>query len=111
MALPLPCPLNVTTLQECISTFLESACLAHVSCAIDGRPSADLQEGLPHHATMREVAIHISNHTMHKFDRGVVVVGASTDLGDLASRAAGSAVLLVPLPANLDLMTTVLLLQ
>ena len=45
------------------------------------------QEGLPHHATMREVAIHISNHTMHKFDRGVVVVGASTELGDLASRA------------------------
>ena len=37
---------------------------------------------------MREVAIHISNHTMHKFDRGVIVVGASTELGDLASRSA-----------------------
>ncbi len=63
--------------------------------------SADMQEGLPHYATMREVAIHISNHTMHKFDRGVVVVGASTDLGDLASRAAaGGAVLRMPSPAN-----------
>jgi hypothetical protein len=36
---------------------------------------------------MREVAVHISNHTMHKFDRGVIVVGASTELGDLASRS------------------------
>ena len=43
------------------------------------------QEELPHHAAMSEVAIHISNHTVHKNDRGLVVVGASSHLGDLAS--------------------------
>lgn len=41
------------------------------------------QEGLPHHAAMSEVAVHISNHTIHKQDRGLVVVGASSHLGDL----------------------------
>ena len=32
---------------------------------------------------MSEVAIHISNHTIHKRDRGLVVVGASSRLGEL----------------------------
>lgn len=41
------------------------------------------QEELPHHAAMSEVAIHISNHTIHKRDRGLVVVGASSRLGEL----------------------------
>jgi hypothetical protein len=41
------------------------------------------QEDLPHHAAMGEVAIHISNHTIHKGDRGLVVVGASAHLGEL----------------------------
>ena len=35
------------------------------------------------HASAREVAVHISNHSMQVGDRGVVVVGASADLGDL----------------------------
>ena len=35
------------------------------------------------HASVREVAIHISNHSMQNGDRGVVVVGASAELGDL----------------------------
>ena len=35
------------------------------------------------HASVREVAIHISNHSMQVGDRGVVVVGASAELGDL----------------------------
>jgi hypothetical protein len=45
--------------------------------------SAVSQEELPHHAAMSEVAIHISNHTIHKRDRGLVVVGASSRLGEL----------------------------
>ena len=32
-------------------------------------------------AHVREVAIHISNHTMRIGDRGVVVVGGSVELG------------------------------
>lgn len=44
-----------------------------------------MQEKLPHHASMHEVAIHISSHSIHKGDRGLVVVGASTELGDIAS--------------------------
>ncbi len=35
------------------------------------------------HVSVREVAVHISNHTMAVGDRGVVVVGASAELGDL----------------------------
>lgn len=35
------------------------------------------------HASVREVAVHISNHSMTVGDRGVVVVGASAELGDL----------------------------
>ena len=35
------------------------------------------------HASAREVAVHISNHSMQVGDRGVVVVGASADLGNL----------------------------
>ena len=35
------------------------------------------------HASVREVAVHISNHSMVVGDRGVVVVGASAELGDL----------------------------
>ena len=44
-----------------------------------------VQEDVPRHrhASAREVAVHISNHSMQVGDRGVVVVGASADLGDL----------------------------
>lgn len=44
-----------------------------------------VQEDIPHgaHATVKEVAIHISNHTMRVGDRGVVVIGGSADVGDL----------------------------
>lgn len=48
---------------------------------------APFQEGLPHHAAMSEVAVHISNHTVHKGDRGLIVVGASSHLGDLSSHS------------------------
>ena len=34
------------------------------------------------------MAIHISNHTMRREDRGVVVVGGSEELGDLAHQGA-----------------------
>jgi hypothetical protein len=50
----------------------------------------DLPEGL-HHAAVREVAIHISNHTMRKGDRGVVVVGGSAELGDPGRSGAAGA--------------------
>ena len=45
-----------------------------------------MQEDVPHgaHMTVKEVALHISNHTTRVGDRGVVVVGGSVDLGDLA---------------------------
>ncbi len=43
---------------------------------------------MPAHATVREVAVHISNHTMRRGDRGVVVIGGSLELGDIASHAA-----------------------
>lgn len=45
-----------------------------------------MQEDVSHgaHMTVKEVAIHISNHTTRVGDRGVVVVGGSVDLGDLA---------------------------
>ena len=36
------------------------------------------------HASVREVAIHISNHTVRPGDRGIVVVGGSVDVGDIA---------------------------
>ena len=44
-----------------------------------------LQGDLPEHrhASVREVAVHISNHSMQVGDRGVIVVGASAELGDL----------------------------
>lgn len=35
----------------------------------------------------REVAIHISNHSMVKADRGVVIVGASVELGAVGNTA------------------------
>lgn len=38
------------------------------------------------HARVREVAIHISNYTMRKEDRGVVVVGGSVETGDLTGQ-------------------------
>mmetsp|Transcript_9037 Transcript_9037/g.25956 ORF Transcript_9037/g.25956 Transcript_9037/m.25956 type:complete len:704 (-) Transcript_9037:142-2253(-) len=44
-----------------------------------------IRDSLPHHAEIREVAIHISNHTMAQGDRGVVVVGGGLELGDLMS--------------------------
>ncbi|KAK9806239.1 hypothetical protein WJX72_006852 [[Myrmecia] bisecta] len=45
--------------------------------------ATDIAEEYPHHhqAPVREIAIHISNHTMRESDRGVVVVGASAELG------------------------------
>eukprot|EP00241_Pyramimonas_parkeae_P004151 CAMPEP_0114256276 /NCGR_PEP_ID=MMETSP0058-20121206/18057_1 /TAXON_ID=36894 /ORGANISM="Pyramimonas parkeae, CCMP726" /LENGTH=677 /DNA_ID=CAMNT_0001370813 /DNA_START=38 /DNA_END=2071 /DNA_ORIENTATION=- len=42
-----------------------------------------LQEEFPHHASIREVAVLVTNHTMQLHDRGLVVVGGSIDLGDL----------------------------
>ncbi|BDA41145.1 hypothetical protein COCOBI_01-8000 [Coccomyxa sp. Obi] len=57
--------------------------------------TARVKEDVPHgaHMTVKEVAIHISNHTTRVGDRGVVVVGGSADLGDLAHHGdAGSAV-------------------
>ena len=50
----------------------------------------DIPEG-QRHAGIREVAIHISNHTMRREDRGVVVVGGSAELGDLAHQGAAGA--------------------
>lgn len=47
----------------------------------------DIPEG-QRHAGIREVAIHISNHTMRRGDRGVIVVGGSAELGDLAHQGA-----------------------
>lgn len=35
------------------------------------------------HARVREVAVHISNYTMRREDRGAVVVGGSIEMGDL----------------------------
>ncbi|KAK9916603.1 hypothetical protein WJX75_004756 [Coccomyxa subellipsoidea] len=48
--------------------------------------TARVKEDVPHgaHMAVREVAIHISNHTTRVGDRGVVVIGGSVDLGDLA---------------------------
>ena len=40
---------------------------------------------------MHEVAIHISSHAVHTGDRGLVVVGASAELGDIASHTAQGA--------------------
>ena len=39
------------------------------------------------HARVREVAIHISNHTVRKEDHGMVVVGGSLEMGDLTGQA------------------------
>ena len=36
------------------------------------------------HVRVREVAIHITNHTVRSGDRGLVVVGASAEQGDLS---------------------------
>lgn len=69
-----------------------------------------LQEELPRgaaHVSVKEVAIHISNHTMRKGDRGVVVIGASAELGDLANHGdAGrhSHALLLKLPWSSTLL-------
>ena len=52
-------------------------------CCLQG----DVPEG-QRHTAVREVAIHISNHTMRREDRGVVVVGGSMELGDLAHQGA-----------------------
>lgn len=40
---------------------------------------------------MSEVAIHISNHTVHKGDRGLIVVGVASHLGDISTHSAISA--------------------
>eukprot|EP00803_Ostreobium_quekettii_P002515 evm.model.scf_113.4 EVM.evm.TU.scf_113.4 scf_113:72029-79810(+) len=51
-----------------------------------------LVEDVPHHATLQEVAIHISNHSIEEGDRGLVVVGGSMHLGEtFANTAKGSA--------------------
>lgn len=44
-----------------------------------------IREDFPHHAEIKEVAIHISNHTITQGDRGTVVVGGGVELGDIAS--------------------------
>jgi hypothetical protein len=44
----------------------------------------------------REVAIHISNHSMVKGDRGVVIVGASAELGALTNTADSGSLPLSP---------------
>jgi len=44
-----------------------------------------IREDFPHHAEIKEVAIHISNHTMNQGDRGSVVVGGGVEVGDIAS--------------------------
>ena len=36
------------------------------------------------HVRIREVAVHITNHTVRAGDRGLVVVGASAEQGDLS---------------------------
>ncbi|EIE27009.1 hypothetical protein COCSUDRAFT_83568 [Coccomyxa subellipsoidea C-169] len=48
--------------------------------------TARVKEDVPHgaHMAIKEVAIHISNHTARVGDRGIVVIGGSVDLGDLA---------------------------
>ena len=46
----------------------------------------NVQEDFPHHASIREVAVLITNHTVNKGDRGMVVVGGSIDLGDLLAQ-------------------------
>ena len=49
-------------------------------------------QGAAHHkhARVREVAIHISNYTMRREDRGSVVVGGSIEMGDLTGMLAAS---------------------
>ena len=50
-----------------------------------------LQDKFPHHMSMSEIAIHISNHTVHKGDRGLIVVGAASHLGDTSAQDSLSA--------------------
>eukprot|EP00238_Polyblepharides_amylifera_P006621 CAMPEP_0196591354 /NCGR_PEP_ID=MMETSP1081-20130531/69302_1 /TAXON_ID=36882 /ORGANISM="Pyramimonas amylifera, Strain CCMP720" /LENGTH=702 /DNA_ID=CAMNT_0041914685 /DNA_START=132 /DNA_END=2240 /DNA_ORIENTATION=+ len=45
----------------------------------------NIQDDFPHHASIREVAIMATNHTVQKGDRGMVIVGGSIALGDLES--------------------------
>ena len=52
---------------------------------------------------VREVAIHISNHTTRVGDRGVVVIGGSVDLGDLAHQGdEGEPCNLLEIPEHCD---------
>eukprot|EP00854_Cymbomonas_tetramitiformis_P007008 gene7008-8357_t len=46
----------------------------------------NIQENFPHYASVREVAVIITNHTLHPSDRGMVIVGGSIELGDLAGK-------------------------
>lgn len=43
------------------------------------------QAKFPHHSHIKEVAIYLSPHQVRQGDRGLVVVGASLETGDLAS--------------------------
>ena len=50
-----------------------------------GRFPYVLQSGsVEAHVRVREVAIHITNHTVRAGDHGLVVVGASAEQGDLS---------------------------
>ena len=52
----------------------------HLMCGL----CLPMQGGAHHkHARVREVAVHISNYTMRREDRGAVVVGGSIEMGDL----------------------------
>lgn len=44
-----------------------------------------IAERFPDHARVKEVGVYISHHEVNKGDRGMVVVGASLEVGDLAS--------------------------
>ncbi|WIA13628.1 hypothetical protein OEZ85_007192 [Tetradesmus obliquus] len=50
-----------------------------------------LAESMPRNAHLAEVAIAITPHQVHQGSRGLVVVGSSLELGDMAAVAAGEA--------------------
>eukprot|EP00775_Hariotina_reticulata_P004628 gene4628-4882_t len=52
-----------------------------------------IEESLPKNARLAEVAVIIMPHQVHKDSRGLVVVGGSLELGDLAGAATGEAIL------------------
>lgn len=45
----------------------------------------DVAEKFPHHSHIKEVAVYISPHRVQQQDRGLVVVGASIEVGACAS--------------------------